>query len=179
MDGGFIPQQKKERLKPTAFFTPFSNRRFKPQMPCGWYVSDFSGRGSQIGTQASTGGLLWMITLGEEILKGIGCDEIIVLIVLIVHIVTVCLNEAKPFSLFNATQILGISNWETQVEKSAVVFIVLIVLIVTRYLNEAMCFSLFNATQILGVPVMENHAVIFIVLIATRCLSDAMPLFFV
>jgi hypothetical protein len=34
-------------------------------------------------------------------LKGIGCDEIIVLIVLIVPIVTVCLNAAKPFSLFS------------------------------------------------------------------------------
>ena len=47
------------------------------------------------------------------------------------------LHEVKPFSLFNATQILGISNWETQVEKSAVVFIVFIVLIGTRCLNES------------------------------------------
>ena len=48
-----------------------------------------------------------MITLGEEILKGIGCDEIIVLIVLIG---TEFLNAAKPFSLFNATQILCIRS---------------------------------------------------------------------
>ena len=52
-----------------------------------------------------------MITLGRQILKGIGCDEIIVLIV---PIVTLCLNEAKPFSLFNATQILSIPIDETQ-----------------------------------------------------------------
>ena len=54
-----------------------------------------------------------MITLGEEILKGIGCDEIIVLIVLIVQIVLIgtgFLNEAKSFSLFNATQILCIRS---------------------------------------------------------------------
>ena len=54
-----------------------------------------------------------MITLGEEILKGIGRDEIIVLIVLIVlivPIVTVFLNEAKSFSLINATQILSIGG---------------------------------------------------------------------
>ena len=41
-----------------------------------------------------------MITLGEEILKGIGCDEIIVLIVMIVPIVTGFPNEAKSLSLF-------------------------------------------------------------------------------
>ena len=54
-----------------------------------------------------------MITFGEEFLKGIGCDEIIVLIVLIVlivPIVTVFLNEAKSFSLINATQILSIGG---------------------------------------------------------------------
>ena len=43
--------------------------------------------------------------LESEILKGIGGSEIIVFIVLIV---TLCLNEAKLFSLFNATQILSI-----------------------------------------------------------------------
>ena len=56
------------------------------------------------------GCLLLVITLGMEILKGIGCNQIIVLIV---HIVTLFLNEAKLFSLFNAAQILGIRSWET------------------------------------------------------------------
>ena len=37
----------------------------------------------------------------------------VVIIVLIVHIVTLFLNEAKLFSLFNAAQILGIRSWET------------------------------------------------------------------
>ena len=44
------------------------------------------------------GCLLLVITLGMEILKGIGCNQIIVLIV---HIVTRYLKEAMPFSLFN------------------------------------------------------------------------------
>ena len=59
-----------------------------------------------------------------KILKGIGCNEIIVLIVLIV---TLCLSEAMPFSLINVVQILGIPICENP----AVVFIVLVVLIVT------------------------------------------------
>ena len=78
-----------------------------------------------------------------------GCNQIIVLIVLIV---TQCLNEAMPFSLFNAAQILGILIRGTP----AVVFIVLIVLIVTRGLNEAMSFSLCGTTQILGIFIMDK-----------------------
>ena len=76
--------------------------------------------------------LLCMVTLEDGNLESYGCNQIIVLIA---HIVALFMNEVKPFSLFNATQILGISNWETQVEKSAVVFIVFIVLIGTRCLN--------------------------------------------
>ena len=76
-------------------------------------------------------------------MKGIVYYSIIVLIVLIV---TACLNEAKPFSLFNATQILGIPIGEIQAEKTAVVFIVLIG---THCLSEVMPFSLFNVVQIL------------------------------
>ena len=70
-----------------------------------------------------------VITLGNGNFESIGCNQIIVLIVLIV---TRCLNEAISFSLFNATQILSIPIRENL----AVVFIVLIVLIVTRCLNE-------------------------------------------
>ena len=44
-----------------------------------------------------------MITLEDGNLDGYGCNQIIVLIVLIV---TGCLNESMPFSLFNAMQIL-------------------------------------------------------------------------
>ena len=44
-------------------------------------------------------------------LESYGCNQIIVLIV---PIVIWCLNEAKPFSLFNATQILDIPIGETQ-----------------------------------------------------------------
>ena len=51
-----------------------------------------------------------------------------IFIVIIVLIVTGCLSEAMPFSLFNVVQILSIPFEETQAEKSAVVFIVLIVL---------------------------------------------------
>jgi hypothetical protein len=76
-------------------------------MPCGWYFSDFSGKGSQIGIQALTGRSAVVITLGNGIMKGIGCNQIIVLIV---HIVTVCLNADKSFSLFNAAQILCPQN---------------------------------------------------------------------
>ena len=67
--------------------------------------------------------------VGTNYLKGIGCNQIIVLIVLIV---TQCLNEAMPFSLFNAMQILSIPVRENP----AVVFIV------TGSPNEAMSFSL-------------------------------------
>ena len=92
------------------------------------------------------GRFLSVITLGCGNFERYGYNQIIVLIV---HIVTLFLKEAKSFSLFNATQILSISIGETQAEKSAVVFIVLIVFIVTLFLNEAKSFSLFNATQIL------------------------------
>ena len=86
-------------------FATFSNRRFKLRMPCGRDFSDSFWKGSQIGTQASTGvyfcgDCIWVMV----ILKGIGCNQIIVLIVLIV---THCLNEVMPFSLFNAMQILN------------------------------------------------------------------------
>jgi len=50
-----------------------------------------------------------------------------VFIVLIVHSVTHCLNEAMPFSLFNATQILSIAIGKAQGINLAVVFIDLIV----------------------------------------------------
>ena len=72
-----------------------------------------------------------------------------IFIVIIVLIVTGCLSEAMPFSLFNVVQILSIPFEETQAEKFAVVFTVLIVLIGTGCLNEVMPFSLFNETQIL------------------------------
>ena len=90
--------------------------------------------------------LLWIVTFGNGNIESYGGNQIIVLIV---HIVTLFLNGAKSFSLFNAMQILCIPIGETQAEKSAVVFIVLIVFIVTLFLNEAKSFSLFNATQIL------------------------------
>ena len=80
------------------------------------------------------GHLLLVVTLGDGNLERYRCNQIIVLIA---YIVALFMNEVKPFSLFNATQILGISTWETQVEKSAVVFIVFIVLIGTRCLNES------------------------------------------
>ena len=89
--------------------------------------------------------LMWCLHLGTEILIGIGCNEIIVLIVLIG---TEFLNEAMPFSLINVTQILGIAVWKTQGERPAVVFIVMIVHIVTRCLSEVMSFSLINMVQI-------------------------------
>ena len=90
--------------------------------------------------------LLWMVTFENGNIESYGCNQIIVLIV---HIVTLFLNAAKSFSLFNATQILSIAIWKTQGERPAVVFIVLIVLTVTLCLNEAEPFSLFNTMQIL------------------------------
>ena len=70
--------------------------------------------------------LLWMVTFGNGNIESYGCNQIIVLIVVIV---TLFLNEAKPFSLFNATQILSI-----EIRGSvAVVFIVLIALIGTHF----------------------------------------------
>ena len=93
-----------------------------------------------------------------KILKGIGCNPIIALIV---HIAIRFLNEAMSFSLFNAAHILSIQIRENL----AVVFIVLIVLIVTLCLSEAMPFSLINVVQILGIPICENPAVVFIVLV--------------
>ena len=115
--------------------------------------------------------LLCMVTLEDGNLESYGCNQIIVLIA---HIVALFMNEVKPFYLFNATQILGISNWETQVEKSAVVFIVFIVLIGTRCLSEALSFSLINVLQILGILIKEKLAIVFIVLIVligTDCLN--------
>ena len=50
--------------------------------------------------------LLWMVTFGNGNIESYGCNQIIVLIV---HIVTLFLNEARLFSLLNATQILSIS----------------------------------------------------------------------
>ena len=44
-----------------------------------------------------------MITLGDGNLESYGCNQIIVFIVLIV---TGCLNESTPLSLFTATQIM-------------------------------------------------------------------------
>ena len=58
-----------------------------------------------------------MVTLEDGNLDSYGCNPILVLIVLIV---THYLNEAKSFSLFNATQILSIPISENP----AVVFIV-------------------------------------------------------
>ena len=103
MDGGLIPQQKKERLK----MMPFSHLS---------QIADLSSKCLAAGTfpifleedhksahrlqQVDCFGWLRFRT---EILKGIGCDEIIVLIVLIG---TEFLNEAKSFSLINAAQIL-------------------------------------------------------------------------
>ena len=72
--------------------------------------------------------LLWMVTFGNGNIESYGCNQIIVLIV---HIVTLFLNEAKSFSLINVLQILGILIKE----KLAIVFIVLIVLIGTDCLN--------------------------------------------
>ena len=71
-------------------------------MPWGGYFSDFFERIAQIRTQAPTGGYSGVVILGYG---NIGCNQIIALIVLIV---TLFLNEAKSFSLFNATQILSI-----------------------------------------------------------------------
>ena len=68
-----------------------------------------------------------MVTLGDGNLERYRCNQIIVLIA---HIVALFMNEVKPISLFNATQILDIPIGETQAVKSAVVFIVLIVIIV-------------------------------------------------
>ena len=85
--------------------------------------------------------LLWIVTFGNGNIESYGGNQIIVLIV---HIVTLFLNEAKPFSLFNATQILDIPIGENP----AIVFIVLIVLIVTHRLSEAMPLSLINVVQI-------------------------------
>ena len=44
-----------------------------------------------------------MVTFGNGNIESYGCNQIIVLIV---HIVTLFLKEAKSFSLINATQIL-------------------------------------------------------------------------
>ena len=79
--------------------------------------------------------LLWMVTFGNGNIESYGCNQIIVLIVLIV---TLFLNEARLFSLFNATQILSIQILgKLRKENRAIVFIVLIVLIGTRCLNES------------------------------------------
>ena len=104
-DGDLLHQQKKDRLKLIALFTPFSNRRLKPRMPCGWYFSDFFGKGSQIGSQASTGGYSGAVYLGTEILKGYRVQSN--------HRpdrpnLNLFLKEATSFSLINATQILSI-----------------------------------------------------------------------
>jgi hypothetical protein len=127
--------------------------------------------------------LLWIVTFGNGNIESYGGNQIIVLIV---HIVTLFLNEAMPFSLFNAMQILCIPIGETQGKKPTVVFIVLIVLIVTQCLNEALSFSLINVVHILCFPIWkiqaENLAVVFIVLIVligTRCLNESNVLFFV
>ena len=108
--------------------------------------------------------LLLVVTLGSGNMESYGGNQIIVLIV---HIVTLFLNEAKSFSLFNATQFLSIPIRENL----AGVFIVLIVHSVTHCLNEAMPFSLFNATQILSIAIGKaqgiNLAVVFIDLIVT------------
>ena len=74
-----------------------------------------------------------MVTFGNGNIESYGGNQIIVLIV---HIVALFMNEVKPFSLFNATQILSIPISENP----AVVFIVLIVLIVAHCLNDAMLF---------------------------------------
>jgi hypothetical protein len=79
--------------------------------------------------------------LGTEILKGIERNEIIVLIV---NIVTLFLNAAKPFSLFNATQILSIPITENphRIHRPYRPY---------RHssLSVAMFFSLINVVQIL------------------------------
>ena len=59
--------------------------------------------------------LLLVVTLGDGNLERYRCNQIIVLIA---HIVTLFMNETKPFSLFNATQILGIPIGKIQAEKS-------------------------------------------------------------
>ena len=65
--------------------------------------------------------LLWMVTFGNGNID--------------VLIVTLFLNEARLFSLINATQILCFPIGEIQAENPAGVIIVLIVLIVTLYLR--------------------------------------------
>ena len=83
------------------------------------------------------GHLLLVVTLGDGNLERYRCNQIIVLIA---YIVALFMNEVKPFSLFNAMQILCIPIGETQAEKSAVVFILLIVHLVTLCLNKHFLF---------------------------------------
>ena len=171
-----LHQQKKDRLKTTAPFHTFLKSPILALSALWCILFRFLRKRL---TNRHTGFNRWTcfgwLHFGTEILKAIGSNQIIVLIV---HIVTQCMNdEAKPFSLFNATQILGIPIGETQAEKSAVVFIVLIVLIVTLFLNEAKSFSLFNATQILSIQITETPTVVIIVLIVhivTLFLSEEM-----
>ena len=166
VDGNFIHQQKEDRMKLTVLFSPFSNPRFKPRMPWGWYFSDFFGKGSQIGTQASTGVLGcivdWVATMGSE-RENFYCLW-----------VTQCLNEQCPFLCLMWRKFWASKSWKN----SSIVFIVLIVLIVTQCLNDAMSFSLFNATQFLSIEIRGNPDVVFIVLIVfivTWYLNEAMP----
>ena len=76
--------------------------------------------------------LLWMVTFGNGNIESYGCNQIIVLIV---HIVTLFLNGAKSFSLFNAMQILGIPIKEYPA-------VVIMVLIGPYCLNDECFFCL-------------------------------------
>ena len=130
MDGDLLHQQKKDRLKLTA---P-QIADFSPECSVVHTFPISSEKAHKSAHRLQQVDLLWMVTFGNGNIESYGCNQIIVLIV---HIVTLFLNGAKSFSLFNAMQILCIPIGKTQAEKSTVVFIVLFVLMVTLHLSEA------------------------------------------
>ena len=145
----YSPTEKRQAEADRSFSHPSQIADFSPECSVVHTFPISSEKAHKSAHRLQQVDLLWMVTFGNGNIESYGCNQIIVLIV---HIVTLFLNGAKSFSLFNAMQILCIPIGETQAEKSAVVFIVLIVFIVfivALFLNEAKSFSLFNATQIL------------------------------
>ena len=94
MDGDLLHQQKKERLKPTVPFTFFQIVDLSPECPeAGTFPISFE-KAHKSAHRLQRVDLLWMITLEDGNLDGYGCNQIIVLIV---HIVTLFLNEVNVF----------------------------------------------------------------------------------
>ena len=97
------PTEKRKAEADRSFSHLSQIADLSPECPEAGTFPIFSEKAHKSAHRLQQVDLLWMVTFGNGNIESYGCNQIIVLIV---HIVTLFLKEAKSFSLFNATQIL-------------------------------------------------------------------------